>query len=98
MNRDRNQGVAADRETEVREDEEEEERDERIKVVDALAPLPDCTPPPFLAYSSCCDSSSSSSCRIMMFYCNKVFISNTNPVFTVKFIVSLDLTIYYSNI
>lgn len=39
MNLDRNQGVAADRETEaeVREDEE----DEGIKVVDTLAPLPD---------------------------------------------------------
>lgn len=44
MNKDGNQGVAADRETEreVREDEEEEERDERIKVVDTLASLPDC--------------------------------------------------------
>lgn len=41
MNRDGNQGVAADRETEVWEDEEEEERDERIKVVDTLVPLPD---------------------------------------------------------
>lgn len=42
MSRDGNQGVAADRETEVGEDEEEEEeRDERIKVVDTLVPLPD---------------------------------------------------------
>lgn len=30
-----------DRETEVREDEEEEERDEGIKGVDTLVPLPD---------------------------------------------------------
>lgn len=43
MNRDGNQGEAADRDTEreVRQDEEEEERDERIKVVDTLASLPD---------------------------------------------------------
>lgn len=36
-------GVATDRETEVvvLEDEHEEERDEGIKVVDTLAPLPD---------------------------------------------------------
>lgn len=38
MTSDENEGVPADRETEVREDEDEEERDEGIKVVDTVAP------------------------------------------------------------